>query len=166
MVGLQRLTAEHKRLLSEISRLGAPLGPFPAPRVEDVWRRLRSAGATVRLEVLPYLTAIEEVAGTALNDLGEDLRTVAVVRILRRDLEQELAQMDHTAQDLVDDEAPPRHLMDAARSIGAACAIATSALHVLDDVLLPQLRQAMTDHEADSLEDAMAAYERVLGDVS
>jgi hypothetical protein len=165
MAGLQRLTAEHQRLLGEISRLGGPVGPFPAPRVEDVWRRLRSAGATVRLEVLPYLEAIEEVAGTALDDLGEDVRTVAVIGILRRDLEKELAEMNHTAQDLVDDEAPPRHLLDAARSIGGACAMATSALHVLDDVLLPQLREALTDHEADALEDAMAAYERVLGDV-
>ena len=166
MTGLDRLKTDHQRLFGEIVKLGAVLGPYRTPRVEDVWRRLQSVIATVRLEVLPHLRALEEVADILLTDLDQDRGLVRAIGLLREQLERSVADVTATEKELLDDGLTPQHMLESVQVVGAACALSTAALQLADELILPQLEALIGERDADTVADAMAAYERVLGEAS
>jgi len=166
MDGLQGLREERRRLLGEITRLSSPVGPYPAPRAEDVWRRLRAAAAAYRLSLLPHLRAMEETLGARIQDLDADDHTMVAVTLLRSEIEHGLVELDEIEAAVLEQGLTPTRLLAATRSLAGLRSLAVVVLRLVDEVVVPRLESLLTEHEADSLADALMAYEHVLSKAS
>jgi hypothetical protein len=159
------LEVQRMRLLEAVSHL-SELAPYPVPRVEDVWRRLRATVTIFHNELVPHLKAVEELGLPILAEAEQTDLVGGMARIARRDIEYRLREIGRVESEVLVHGLTPEHILEAVRELAALSALARVLLGFGDEVVFPQLRASLSDHDLQRLSDAVLAYEHSLAAAS
>lgn len=165
MSSWDELELEHMRLADAVAHL-TELSPYPVPRVEDVWRRLRS---TVRLfhdELIPHVRAVEELSLPALVETGDTDLVAGMAGLVRDDIEHRLRAVDQVETAVLQRGLSPADVLESVRELAALSALAAALLRFADEVVFPRLRDSLSERDLHSLSDAVLAYEHALARAS